>query len=73
MGAWGTGLFSDDIACEVRDFYVDLIGDGLTGPEATKALLLEWSSSLNDPDVSPVFWLALAATQWKVDGWNSPS
>jgi hypothetical protein len=65
MGAWGTALFSDDTACDVRDSYIDLVGDGLSGPEATKALLREWSASLDDPDVSPVFWLALAATQWK--------
>ncbi|MGA3324209.1 MAG: hypothetical protein ABSF45_07030 [Terriglobia bacterium] len=65
MGAWGTALFSDDTACDVRDSYVDLVGDGLTGPEATKALLREWSDSLNDPDESAVFWLALAATQWR--------
>jgi hypothetical protein len=65
MGTWGTALFSDDIACDVRDSYVDFVGDGLTGPEATSALLREWSSSLGDPDVSPVFWLALAATQWR--------
>ena len=65
MGAWGTALFSDDIACDVRDSYVDLVGDGLTGPEATKALLREWSACLDDSDGSPVFWLALAATQWK--------
>jgi hypothetical protein len=65
MGAWGTALFSDDTACDVRDSYVDLVGDGLTGPEATNALLREWSASLNDPDESPVFWMALAVTQWK--------
>jgi hypothetical protein len=65
MGAWGTALFSDDTACDVRDSCIDLVGDGLTGPEATKALLREWSASLNDPDESPVFWLALAATQWR--------
>lgn len=65
MGAWGTALFSDDTACDVRGSYVDLVDDGLTGPEATKALLREWSASLNDPDESPVFWLALAATQWR--------
>jgi len=65
MGSWGTAVFSDDTACDVRDSYVDLVGDGLTGPEATMTLLREWSASLNDPDESPVFWLALAATQWR--------
>jgi hypothetical protein len=64
MGAWETALFSDDTACDVRDSYTDLVGDGLIGSEATKTLLREWATSLNDPDESPVFWLALAATQW---------
>jgi hypothetical protein len=65
MGAWGTAIFSDDTACDVRESYRDLIGDGLAGPDATKALLREWSGSLTDPDEGPVFWLSLAATQWK--------
>jgi|SRR5690348_2183888 len=65
MGVWGTAIFSDDTACDVRDTYVDLIGDGLSGVEATQRLLSEWSGSLDDPDEGPVFWLALAATQWK--------
>jgi hypothetical protein len=65
MGAWGTGIFSDDTACDVRDTYVELVGDGLSGTEATKRLLDEYSRTLDDPDEGPVFWLALAATQWK--------
>jgi hypothetical protein len=65
MGAWGTALFSDDTACDVRDTWLDLIGDGLSGPDATAKVLHEWSTSLHDPDVAPVFWLSLAATQWK--------
>jgi hypothetical protein len=65
MGTWGPGIFSDDLACDLRDRYRDLIGDGLTGEEATDRLLDEWQAELGDPDVGPVFWLALAATQWK--------
>lgn len=65
MGAWGTGIFSDDTACDVRDSYIDLIGDGLSGPEATKRLISDWSRTVDDPDDGPVFWLALAATQWR--------
>ncbi len=70
LTAWalGTAVFSDDTACDVRDGYVDLLSDGLSGPEATKKLLREWSASLKDPDEAPVFWLALAATQWKYGG-----
>jgi hypothetical protein len=65
MGAWGTALFSDDTACDVRDEYIDHLGDGLTGTQATELLLSNWASSLKDQDEAPVFWLALAATQWK--------
>jgi hypothetical protein len=65
MGTWGTGLFSDDTACDVRDEYLDLIGDGLSGPEATERLIEDWKDQITDPVVAPVFWLALAATQWR--------
>jgi hypothetical protein len=64
MGAWGPGVFSDDTAADLREDYRKLIGDGLTGPEATDKLLKDWSPE-GDPDLAPVFWLALALTQWK--------
>lgn len=66
MGAWGTAIFSDDIACDIRDEYRDLIGDGRSGEEATKFLMKNWEEQLDDLDIMPVFWLALAATQWKI-------
>lgn len=66
MGAWGTALFSDDTAADVRSGFRDLIGDGLEAPAATDKLLLEWGTLVDDPDDGPVFWLALAAAQWKL-------
>jgi hypothetical protein len=66
MGAWGTGLYSDDTACDVRDDYKDILGDGIVEPEATRRLLTKWSSELADPDTAPVFWLALADVQWNL-------
>ena len=43
-----------------------MIGDGLSGPEATDRLLKEWMpSSEKDPDAEAIFWLALAVTHWK--------
>lgn len=65
MGVWGTAIFSDDTALDVREDYEDFLRDGLSGAEATTVLLSKWSSFLEDPDESPVFWLSLAATQWK--------
>jgi hypothetical protein len=66
MGTWGPALFSDDTARDVRDEFRNLIGDGADGATATASLLHRWRSELQDPDVGPVFWLALAATQWKL-------
>jgi hypothetical protein len=66
MGVWGTGIFQDDTASDVRDEYKDLLGNGMTGVQATRRILESYSSSLADPDESGVVWLALAATQWKV-------
>jgi hypothetical protein len=65
MGAWGTGIFQDDTACDLRDDYKDYLGDGLTGPEATARILAEYKSSLADPYDASVIWLALAAVQWR--------
>jgi hypothetical protein len=66
MGVWGTAIFSDDNASDVRDDYRRLVGDGLTGTEATDRLLHDWASSIDkDPDLAATFWLALAVTQWK--------
>lgn len=66
MGAWGPAIFSDDTAADVREEYLTLIGDGLSGPDATARLIEEWSSTVADAEEGPVFWLALAATQTNV-------
>jgi hypothetical protein len=65
MGAWGTGIFQDDTACDVRDDYRQHLGNGFSGPEATARVLEEYASSLSDPEQAGVVWLALAATQWR--------
>lgn len=66
MGVWGTAIFSDDDAADIREEYRTLLGDGLSGPEATDRLILEWQPwSDRNPDLAAVFWLALAVAQWK--------
>lgn len=64
MGAWGTAIFSDDLAADVRDSFREHIGDGLSPEAATSKLKEDYASSLGDQDDAPVFWLALASTQW---------
>lgn len=64
MGTHGTGLFSDDTACDVRDAFVDLLAEGASPADATRSLIRSWAEEIADVEDGPVFWLALAATQW---------
>jgi hypothetical protein len=63
MGTYGAGLFHDDTASGVRADFLDLLREGHSSEEASKALLRAWSQSVEDTDDGPLFWLALAATQ----------
>jgi len=63
MGAWGPALFSDDTACDVRDQYRALIGDGISDDQVTSQVLESFAGELSDPDEGPVVLLALAVTQ----------
>lgn len=65
MGVWGTGIFDDDIACDVRAHYADGLGEGRTGPQVTQWILNEYEDLLADLGEAGVIWLALAAVQWK--------
>src|SRR5688500_11461602 len=66
MGTWGTGIFADDVACDVRDQYLDAIAAGDRDDDVTDRLVQEWTGTgVPDDDEAPVFWLALAATQWE--------
>lgn len=65
MGTWGTAIFSDDLAADVRDDYKQLLSDGKSPEEATQILLNNYASELNDIDSGPILWLSLAAIQWK--------
>lgn len=65
MGSWGVGLFSDDLACDVRDDYLAALADGLSADAARDRVLDRYSDALADTDEGPLVWLALAATAWK--------
>jgi hypothetical protein len=63
MGTYGVRLFHDDTANDVRDDFLNLLRQGHSAEESSKMLLSEWSTSIDDNDDGPTFWLALAATQ----------
>ena len=66
MGTWGTGLFSSDMALDIRDFYRERIEDGIEDAEATRLTLEKFQSYFDDPEEGPVCVIALAVTQSKI-------
>lgn len=62
MGIWGYKLYQDDIAQDVRDSYIDMLRRGKTNEEATSQLIAQYQDL--DKEDAPVFWFALADTQW---------
>jgi len=65
MGAWGAGLFSDDLALDVRGTWEDHLNETGDGADATRRTVESFASSAEDPDERATFWIALAMTQWK--------
>ncbi|MBK8562507.1 MAG: hypothetical protein IPN76_03970 [Saprospiraceae bacterium] len=65
MGAWGTAIFSD--AADVRDDFKDKTANGKTPLDATNEMIAENQAILEDNDDAAVFWLSLAAAQWKLE------
>lgn len=65
MGNWGTGLFSDDEACDIRDEFRALIAGGLEPRGAVTRLAKQYLTRASDDCERAVFWMALAATAWR--------
>jgi hypothetical protein len=66
MGVSGTALFSNDLACDIRDHYRELIEDGVDDTEATRQTVAKYQESLDDADDGTSAILALAITQSKI-------
>jgi hypothetical protein len=61
MGSWGTAVFSDDTACDIRSEYRELLEDQVPDDEATRRVVAAYAA-LGD-DEEHLLWIALAATQ----------
>lgn len=66
MGAWGTALYSDDLAADLKGDLRELIGDGLSVEAAVERLLADYGSSLSDANEASVVWLAIADAAWRL-------
>ncbi|WP_026688555.1 DUF4259 domain-containing protein [Alteribacter aurantiacus] len=66
MGAWDTGIFDDDTACDVRDEFLDYLEQGHSPKEATEFVLedyLEEYSFDEDQEILSLVFYGLAAVQ----------
>ncbi|WP_066174657.1 DUF4259 domain-containing protein [Bacillus marinisedimentorum] len=66
MGAWGTGIFEDDTACDVRDQFIDYLEEGKTIQEATAKITEEYEEEFSiedDLEVMSIVYISLAAVQ----------
>ena len=66
MGTWGTALYSDDLAADLRGDFTDAAGDGLSAAAIVDRLTQEYAASVADADEGPVFWLAVADMGWRL-------
>ena len=62
MGTWGTGLFSDDTAHDIKDDYIHALRKGKTPEEAVG--LLKETFRPEGSDDEGLFWVCLAVLQW---------
>lgn len=68
MGVWGTSLFSDDLACDIRDHYRELLEDGVEDDDATRRVLGKFRAYFDESE--GIALLALAVTQSKLGRLN---
>lgn len=65
MGTWGTGLYQDDDTCDIKEEYLNYLRIGKTNEEALQEVISDNEEMIKDDEIGPLFWLALADTQWK--------
>jgi len=66
MAYWGVGLYQNDISLDVKDEFKELYNKEKTVQEITDELVKDYNDIMGDRDEEPLFWLALAETQWKL-------
>jgi hypothetical protein len=64
MGAWGTGILSDDTIRDVIGDYLDLFDRGNSAEAIRQRILERYAGSLRDADEGPLIWLGIAKAQW---------
>lgn len=64
MGAWGFELYQNDMSLDVKNEFEELFNAGKTVQDITDKMIEDYKGIMGDVDEEPLFWLALADTQW---------
>lgn len=64
MASWGPKLYQDDIANDIKNYYIDQLKLGKTNIEVTNELIDRYQEEISDIDDASVFWFVLADLQW---------
>ena len=66
MGTWGAGLYQNDISDDVKAEFQQLFNEqGMNAESITEKLLEEYKPLMGVKEEEPLFWFALAETQWR--------
>jgi hypothetical protein len=65
MGAWGAGIFQNDVSEDLKTDYVNKLKMGKTDEEAFNEILVEYEDMISDPDDEIDFWFALSLIMHK--------
>lgn len=64
MGIWGVELYQNDTSLDVKNQFEEQFYNGKTVQEITKQLIEDFKSIMGNRSEEPLFWFALADTQW---------
>ncbi|QGQ99762.1 hypothetical protein EHS13_35320 [Paenibacillus psychroresistens] len=65
MGAWGTGISSNDTYCEVYERFFSMYNEGQEADEISRALIEIFDETIRCEEDHTNFWFALAKAQWE--------
>ena len=60
MGTWGTKLYDDDVACDIKEDYKNYLSIGMENSKIIKQLMNDYKEELNDDRDYKTFWLVIA-------------
>lgn len=66
MGVFGTAIFDDDDAADIKVEYKYVLADEGSDAAATDAVVQDYGADFNNLETTTAFWLGLALTQWNM-------